>query len=87
VCSEAFSNHGVDGYGHARVDGYGHARIKELVNRMALLGFEGDLTQAIGGTVSGGFCVEKDEHVVTGFTLYKSFHNPICSVPYAESQR
>jgi hypothetical protein len=45
------------------------------------------LTQAIGRTVSGGFCVEKDEHDVTGLTLYETFHNPICSVPDAESQR
>ena len=47
--------------------------IEELVDRCALFGFEGDLAQAVGGTRSGGFCVEEDEHVVTGFILYKSF--------------
>jgi hypothetical protein len=61
----------MDGHG---IDGYGHARIEELVDRCALFGFEGDLAKSVSGTSSGGFCVEKDEHVVTGFTLYQSFH-------------
>ena len=63
-----------------------HARIEEFVDRIATFNFESDLAQAIGGTCSGGFCVEEDEHVVTGFTLYQSFQNPICSVPDAESR-
>ena len=50
----------MDGHG---VDCDRHARIKELVDRCALLGFEGDLANAIGRTVSGGFCVEKNEHL------------------------
>jgi len=73
----------MDGHG---VDCDRHARIEELVNRYSFLCFEGDLAKAISGTVSGGFCIEKDEHVVTGFTLYQSFQNPICSVPDAEPQ-
>ena len=64
-----------------------HARIEEFVDRIATFNFESDLTKAIGGTCSGGFGIEKDEHVVTGFILYQSFQNPICSVPDAESQR
>ena len=74
----------MDGHG---VDGYGHARIEELIHRIATFNFESYLTKAIGGSCSGGFCIEKDEHGVTGFTLYQSFQNPICSVPDAESQR
>ena len=58
----------MDGHG---IDGYGHARIEELVDRIATFNFESYLTKAIGGTVSGGFCIEKNEHVVTGFTLYQ----------------
>ena len=42
---------------------------------------------AIGGTCSGGFRVEKNEHGVTGLTLHETFYNPICSVPDAEPQR
>ena len=61
--------------------------LKSSLTAAAIFSFEGDLTEAIGGTGSGGFCVEEDEHVVTGFTLYQSFQNPICSVPDAESQR
>ena len=72
--------------GHS-VDGNRHARVEKLVGSEAIFSFEGDLANAIGGTVSGGFCVEEDEHVVTGFTLYQSFQNPICSVTYAETQR
>ena len=73
----------MDGHG---VDGYGHARIEELVDRIAIFRFEGDLAKAIGRTFSGGFCIEEDEHVVTSVTLYQSFQNPICSVPDAEPQ-
>jgi hypothetical protein len=74
----------MDGHG---IDGYGHARIKELVDidRIALFRFKSDVAKAISGTVSGGFRVEKDEHVVTGFSLYEPFQNPISSVTYAAS--
>jgi hypothetical protein len=57
VYSEAFSNHGIN------CDW--HARIEELVYRCALFGFEGDLAKAIGGDISGGFCIEEDGHGVT----------------------
>ena len=60
----------MDGHG---VDGYRHAGIEELVDRMATFGFEGDLAQAIGGTSSGGFCVEEDEHVVTDLPYMNRF--------------
>ena len=68
------------------IDGYGQTRIEELVNRITTFNFESYLTQAIGGTGSGCFSVEEDEHVVTGFILYKSFQNPIRSVPDAKPQ-
>ena len=67
----------MDGHG---IDGYRHARIEELVDRIATFNFESDLAKAVCGTSSGGFGIEEDEHVVTGFILYKSFQNPICSV-------
>jgi hypothetical protein len=73
----------VDGHG---VDGYGHARIEKLIDRVATVNFESYLTQAIGRTCSGGFSIEENEHAVPGFILYKSFQNPICSVPDAEPQ-
>jgi hypothetical protein len=60
---EVFQHHFIcdvmDGHG---IDGYRHARIEEFVDRIATFNFESYLTQAIGGTVSGGFCIEKDEH-------------------------
>jgi hypothetical protein len=67
----------MDGHG---IDGYGHTRIEQLVDRIAPFSFEGDLANAIGETVSGGFCIEKDEHILTGDTLYQLFQYPICSV-------
>lgn len=49
------------------IDGDRHARIKELVDRESpLCSFERNLANAIGGTFSGGFCVEVYAHVVTG---------------------
>jgi hypothetical protein len=33
--------------------------------------FESDLTQAIGGAGSGGFCIEKNEHFVPELTFYQ----------------
>ena len=69
------------------IDGDRHARIKELVDRESpLCSFERNLANAIGGNFSGGFCVDVYAHAVTGFTLYQSFHYPICSVTYAEPQ-
>jgi hypothetical protein len=46
-----------------------HAWIEELIDRLAIFGFEGDLAKSVSGAVSSGFCVKKDQHVVTGPTL------------------
>jgi hypothetical protein len=58
----------MDGHG---IDGYGHAGIEKFINRIATFNFESYLTQAIVGTCSGGFGIEKDEYVVTEFTFYQ----------------
>jgi len=64
-----------------------HAGVEELVYGDAFIGFEGELAEPVGGIVSGGFCVEKDEHNVFGFTLNQLFQNPICRVTYAACYR
>ena len=58
----------------------GNSGVKWFVDGENIFSFESDLAKAIGGTCSGGFGIEKNEHEMTGIILYKSFQNPIRSV-------
>ena len=51
----------MDGHG---IKGYRHAGIEQFVDRDVSFSFEGDLAQAIDGTGSGGFGIEKEKHIV-----------------------